>query len=119
MHAAFFHDGSGAAVFADGVARQVEVAHIALRDLLLVVVAHHAHAVQLQRHTGLGQLALQRPHHAGKGRDGGEAVRQRAGNGIGVLNAQVGEDEDGLGLRHGVASVAVWFSRWRSARSCC
>ena len=88
-------------------------------DLLLMVVAHHAHTVQLQRHTSLGQLALQRPHHARKGRDGWEAVRERAGNGIGVLDAQVGQDEDGLGLLHGVASVAVRFSRWRSVRSCC
>ena len=37
---------------------------------------------------------------------------------IGVVS-QVGQGEDGLGLLHGVASVAVRSSRWRIVRSCC
>lgn len=86
------------------------------RDLLLVVVAHHATSLR-QACTDLGQLALQRPHHAGKAVMDGKAVRQRAGNSIdSAAFGAVGEDEDGLGLRRIAWPPWRWFSRWR--RSC-
>ena len=73
-----------------------------------------AHKTIQLGHTGLGQLALQRPHHASKGGDGRESVRERAANGVGVLNAQVGQDEDGLG----VLRAHVFSSRGATSSAC-
>ncbi|MPM22749.1 hypothetical protein SDC9_69207 [bioreactor metagenome] len=87
MYAPLFHDGGGAAVFVHGVAGEVEGLQIALRDLLLMVMADHAHTMQLQWNRIFCELTLKRPHQPGECGDGREAMRERAGDGVGVLHA--------------------------------
>ena len=101
-HAAFF-DGGGAAVFVHRVAREVEVAHVALRDLLSDGGGTPRPALQLQRAHRPGPVCVEAPAITPcEGGDGREAVRERAANGVGVWMRRWG--------RTRMAGVGSWLS---------
>ena len=68
----------------------------------------------LQCRAGLRQLALQRPHEAGKGSDGRKTMGQRAGDGIGVLHAQARQHQHGFwpGCAGRAHAAPRWASNW-------
>ena len=61
--------------------------------MLLMVVAHHTDPLEGDIETGGTRLALQGPHHSHESGDRGKSVRQRTGNGIGVLHVDTRQGE--------------------------
>ena len=106
VHAAVFDNRGRITTLVQRVAGQTKSLHIAGLGLLGKIVADHPHAVENQRQLLLGQLALQRPHQTSKGGDGGKAMGERAGNGVGVLDAQTRQNQQAIVIRQSGAHVA-------------
>ena len=95
VDAAFLHDRRRLAVPAQRIAGETEaVDEAAVVDLLVMVMAHHAHRIELDVEPQRARFSLQRPHQAEEGGDGGETVGQRAGDGIGVLHLEMRQYQD-------------------------
>ena len=109
----FFDDACRAAIGQHGVARQMESALVAAAgDLGLEAVTDDAHAIE--RDPGVSaEIAFQGRHHPSEGGDGRKAPGHRAGNGVGVLHADVWQHQhgfvhrDGLFIAHGQPRVLL------------